>query len=76
MEKKNKPQWFCDSQEAKDHKKNCKKNPWNCGKYVWIDESAIAMGRYGKVVESEPEAEELHPLFEQIMETFNGREIN
>ena len=66
--------WFCDSEEAIEHKKNCKKNPWNCGKCVWIDESAIAMGRYGTVVEPDPG--EPHPLYEQVMEVFNGREIN
>jgi len=66
--------WFCDTDEAKEHKKNCKKNPWNCDKCVWIDESAIAMGRYAKVVEPEPA--EPHPLFDQVIKTFNGRVID
>tara|TARA_R100001015_G_C4577545_1_gene134567 strand:+ start:295 stop:504 length:210 start_codon:yes stop_codon:yes gene_type:complete len=66
--------WFCNSKEAIEHKKNCKKDPWNCGKCIWIDESAIAMGRYGKV--KEPEPEQPHPLLEQILKTFNGRIIN
>ena len=66
--------WFCDTEEAKEHKKNCKKNPWNCGKCVWIDESAIAMGRYGKV--KEPEPAEMHPLFNEILDKFNGRLID
>tara|TARA_Y100001938_G_scaffold135450_1_gene197143 strand:- start:200 stop:415 length:216 start_codon:yes stop_codon:yes gene_type:complete len=68
--------WFCNTKEAIEHKKNCKKNPWNCGKCVWIDESAIAMGRYGKVVEKEREPEELHPLFNEIIDKFNGRLID
>tara|TARA_R100001082_G_scaffold105456_1_gene77551 strand:+ start:1230 stop:1445 length:216 start_codon:yes stop_codon:yes gene_type:complete len=68
--------WFCDTEEAKEHKKNCKKNPWNCGKCVWIDESAIAMGRYGKVVKKERDLGEPHPLTDLIIEKFNGRIID
>ena len=71
---KKKNSWFCETEEAKEHKENCKKNPWNCGKCIWIDESGLAMGRYGKEVEPEPD--EIHPLFDMIINTFNGREIN
>tara|TARA_R100000278_G_scaffold123151_1_gene111556 strand:+ start:4198 stop:4404 length:207 start_codon:yes stop_codon:yes gene_type:complete len=66
--------WFCDSEEAKEHKRNCKKNPNYCDECVWIDESGLAMGRYGKV--AKPDLGEPHPLFDFIMETFNGRKIN
>ena len=34
--------WFFQSDEAKEHKKNCKKDPWSCGKCIWIDESHSA----------------------------------
>ncbi len=65
--------WFCNSEKAKEHKKNCKKDPWNCGKCIWIDESSNAMSEYGKeVVEEEIQ----HPLYDMIISTFNGREIN
>ena len=67
--------WFCDSPEAIEHKRTCKKNPWNCGKCVWIDESAIAMGRYGKVKERTPDPEDNHPLLGYIIEKFGGREV-
>lgn len=63
--------WFCNSEEAIEHKKNCKKNPWNCGKCIWIDESSSAMAKYGK-----PEKDKPHPLLEEILKTFNGRIIN
>ena len=70
---KPKSPWFCDSPEAIEHKKNCKKNPWNCGKCVWIDESANAMGEYGAQIVVE---EQQHPLYDMIVNTFGGREVN
>lgn len=42
--------WFCNTNEAKEHKKNCTKNPNYCDECVWIDESGLAMGRYGKEI--------------------------
>ena len=62
--------WFCDTEEAKEHKKNCKKDPWNCGKCVWIDESANAMGEYGREVPKDPG--EPHPLTDAIIKRFGG----
>ena len=64
--------WFCNSEEAIEHKKNCK-DQFNCGKCIWIDESSNSMAEYGTVVEPDPG--EPHPLYEQVMEVFNGREI-
>ena len=66
-------EWFCDSEQAKEHKRTCKKNPNECDECVWIDESGLAMGRYGKEVEI---VEEPHPLTDYIIEKFNGRIIN
>ena len=43
--------WFCNTEEAKEHKRTCKKNPNYCDECVWIEESGLAMGRYGKFVE-------------------------
>ena len=68
--------WFCNTKRAIEHKKNCKKNPWNCDKCVWIDESANAMGQYGKVVEKEIDLGEPHPLLDEIIDKFNGRIID
>ena len=68
--------WFCETKEAKKHKANCTKNPNECDECVWIDESGLAMGRYGKEVEPKEDPDDLHPLFDFIMETFNGRKIN
>lgn len=66
-------EWFCDSEQAKQHKRTCTKNPNECDECVWIDESGLAMGRYGKEVEI---VEEPHPLTDYIIEKFNGRIIN
>tara|TARA_B100001250_G_C19357889_1_gene596308 strand:- start:260 stop:523 length:264 start_codon:yes stop_codon:yes gene_type:complete len=72
QKRRKKSTWFCDSDIAKEHKKNCKKDPWNCGKCIWIDESSNAMSEYGAqiVVEEQP-----HPLTNYIIDKFNGREI-
>ena len=65
--------WFCNTETAREHKKNCKKNSWECGKCIWIDESSNAMSEHGKeIVEEEIQ----HPLYDMIISTFNGSEIN
>jgi hypothetical protein len=66
-------EWYCNSKEAIEHEKNCK-NPDNCEQCVAILSTSVAMEEYG--TEVEPEPAELHPLFDQIMETFNGREVD
>ena len=43
--------WFCNTEEAKEHKRTCTKNSWECGKCIWIDESSSAMSKYGTFVE-------------------------
>ena len=43
--------WFCNTEQAKEHKRTCTKNPNYCDECVWIDESGLAMERYGKFVE-------------------------
>ena len=43
--------WFCNTEEAKEHKRTCTKNSWECGKCIWIDESSSAMSKYGRFVE-------------------------
>ena len=62
--------WFCQTEEAKEHKRNCK-DQFNCGKCVWIDESSNAMVEYGTPVEPDP-----HPLYDMIKETFHGKEVD
>jgi len=76
-EEKPKPKspWFCDSDIAIKHKKNCKKDPWNCDKCIWIDESSVAMGRHGTEIIREPSPNENHPLQEEFIKKFNGREV-
>ena len=74
MEKKKSSwDWYCNSKEAIEHEKNCK-NPDNCGQCVAILATSVAMEEYG--TEVEPEPAEMHPLFDEIMEVFNGREID
>tara|TARA_R100000234_G_scaffold119980_1_gene104659 strand:+ start:896 stop:1117 length:222 start_codon:yes stop_codon:yes gene_type:complete len=73
MKKKSSWDWYCNSKEAIEHQKNCK-NRWNCDQCQWIDASSGAMEDHG--TEVEPDPVELHPLFDEIMETFNGREID
>ena len=65
--------WFCQTKKATEHKRTCKKNPWECGECIWIDESSNAMSKHGKeVIEEDIQ----HPLYDMIISTFNGREIN
>tara|TARA_X000001388_G_scaffold76317_1_gene73335 strand:- start:3553 stop:3834 length:282 start_codon:yes stop_codon:yes gene_type:complete len=45
--------WFCNTEEAKEHKRTCTKNSWECGKCVWIDESSSAMSEHGTFVKEE-----------------------
>ena len=51
--------WFCNTEEAKEHKRTCTKNSWECGKCIWIDESSSAMSKYGTFVEQQPKKEKL-----------------
>ena len=44
--------FYCNSHEALEHKRTCKKNPNYCDECVWIDESSNAMHRYGKVMKA------------------------
>jgi len=67
--------WFCDSPAALKHKRNCKKNPDECGKCIWIDESASAMGNYGTIVEKAPDPKDEHPLLGHIMDKFGGIKV-
>ena len=64
--------WFCDSEEAKEHKRTCK-NVWDCHKCVWIDESSNAMAEYGTVVEKPSPPDIDHPLTDYIIEKFGGQ---
>ena len=45
--------WYCNTDEAKEHKETCTKNPMYCDICVWIDESSKAMGRYGTEIKQE-----------------------
>tara|TARA_R110002012_G_scaffold294736_1_gene491001 strand:+ start:633 stop:857 length:225 start_codon:yes stop_codon:yes gene_type:complete len=71
--KKSSWEWFCNSKEAIEHEKNCK-DPDNCGKCVAILSTSVAMEEYGR--EAPPEPDEMHPLFDMIIDTFNGHELN
>ena len=51
--------WFCNTEEAKEHKRTCTKNSWECGKCIWIDESSSAMSKYGTFVEEHPKKEKI-----------------
>ena len=51
--------WFCNTEEAIEHKRTCTKNSWECGKCIWIDESSSAMSKYGTFVEKQPKKEKL-----------------
>ena len=51
--------WFCNTEKAKEHKRTCTKNSWECGKCIWIDESSSAMSKYGKFVEEHPKKEKI-----------------
>tara|TARA_B100001939_G_scaffold320845_1_gene310025 strand:+ start:2415 stop:2699 length:285 start_codon:yes stop_codon:yes gene_type:complete len=64
--------WFCNSEEAKEHKRTCTKNSWECGKCIWIDESSNAMSEYGTFVEKEVE---IKPVKQIQAETENEWDI-
>jgi hypothetical protein len=51
--------WFCNTEKAKEHKRTCTKNSWECGKCIWIDESSSAMSKYGTFVEEHPKKEKI-----------------
>ena len=59
--------WYAQTEEAKKHMKECK----GCENCIWIEESAHAMHKYG--TRKEPEK---HPLYDKIVEKFDGIEIN
>tara|TARA_R110002051_G_scaffold279184_1_gene340625 strand:+ start:202 stop:417 length:216 start_codon:yes stop_codon:yes gene_type:complete len=68
--------WLCDSVKAIEHKKTCK-NPFNCDKCQWIDASSGAMEEYGEEIITvfEPEPVDNHPLYDNVLEKFGGKEI-
>ena len=51
--------WFCNTEKAKEHKRTCTKNSWECGKCIWIDESSSAMSKYGTFVEEQPKKQKI-----------------
>ena len=52
--------WFCNPPEAIEQIKICKKNNCpDCEKCIWIQESSIAMSKYGTFVEKQPKKEKL-----------------
>jgi len=66
--------WFCQTEEAKEQLRICKENNCpDCEKCIWIFESYNAMTEYGTVVETK---EEPHPLYDMVIDIFNGREIS
>ena len=60
--------WFAQTDEAKKHMEECK----GCENCIWIEESAWAMTEHGKPI---VEKAIRHPLYDKIMEKFNGVEI-
>lgn len=63
--------WFCNKPEAKAQLKKCYDNDCpGCHKCIAIEESGWAMVNYG-TVKIEP-----HPLRQQIIEKFDGKEID
>ena len=59
--------WYAQTEEAQKHMKECK----GCENCIWIEESAWAMSQYGTV-----QAPEKHPLYDKIVEKFDGKEID
>ena len=68
--------WFCNTPEAKKQMEICeaKKCP-GCHKCVWIEESSNAMEKYGTEVEPTIVEPDEHPLFDMVVDKFNGTEI-
>lgn len=66
-------EWLCNSKESIQHEENCKDSD-NCEKCVAILATSVAMEEYGR--ETPPEPDEMHPLFDMIVDTFNGHEVN
>ena len=63
--------WFCNKPEAKAQLKKCYDNDCpGCHKCIAIEESAGAMIEYGTITIEE------HPLYNKLMEKFDGKEIN
>tara|TARA_Y100000401_G_scaffold16189_1_gene10967 strand:+ start:1010 stop:1210 length:201 start_codon:yes stop_codon:yes gene_type:complete len=60
--------WYAESDEAKEHLKNCKKDSDTCEKCFEISEMAYAMQQYGKAIP--------HPLTEYVLKKFNGIKIS
>tara|TARA_R110002050_G_scaffold81631_1_gene174809 strand:+ start:535 stop:765 length:231 start_codon:yes stop_codon:yes gene_type:complete len=67
-------EWGCSSKEAVEHEKNCK-DSFNCETCIAILSTSVAMEEFGTEMISEEEPDEMHPLFDHIMETFNGRQV-
>tara|TARA_R100001594_G_scaffold73782_1_gene108335 strand:+ start:1427 stop:1630 length:204 start_codon:yes stop_codon:yes gene_type:complete len=66
--------WFCNTEEAKKQMEICNANNCpDCEKCIWITESSNAMAEYGTVIEP---IKERHPLYDEIVEKFNGKEID
>ena len=62
--------WFCNTDEAKEQMRKCEANKCQgCNKCIWIEESANAMTEYGTIIV------EKHPLYDEIVEKFQGKEI-
>jgi hypothetical protein len=59
--------WYAQTEEAQKHMRECK----GCENCIWIEESAWAMSQYGTISKGEP-----HPLYDKIMEKFDGKKIN
>ena len=68
-----KSNWWCSSDEAIEHEKNCKDTTGNCGTCVAILSTSVAMEEYGTEIEIESED---HPLYDVIVNTFGNCEIN
>ena len=58
--------WFGQTDEAQIHRQDCN----GCEKCVWIEESSHAMMEYGIPIEKTK-----HPLFNIIMEKFDGKKV-
>ena len=58
--------WYAQTDEAQKHMEECK----GCEKCIWIEESSWAMSQYAKISEGEP-----HPLYNKIVEKFNGKKV-